>query len=279
MKPTKDYFVQCDTSDYPAWSLPEGPNPFLTLPADADTDIVLGSVQGRFPFASIVGIRGIVVDGAGRIFGVRSVTEISQSGYAAVGRVSLYGKRARVHTSDVMFRRPDGGLTKAYVLRLSHGAPIGREREAAVAQAIASDRTLRAYLEAVLFTDDDHSTPDGPVSGIPLQRNYSVCDFDAESVERIQARIATFRARAGELIDQCQFGDEQVGRYLWLSTQGHGVSFRDCIYDNGTHPRDENGSRVYNRELEDKVMGLCFSRDVGSGSDSYVSSKGKIIVS
>lgn len=87
------------------------------------------------------------------------------------------------------------------------------------------DKSLMGYLEAALFTatDDD---------GEPLdRRGYTIYDFAPEAVNTAKGDIAFYREAAGDFLDEAMVetgnGEEEFGRDLWFTANGHGVGFWD----------------------------------------------------
>jgi len=94
------------------------------------------------------------------------------------------------------------------------------------------DFTL-AYLECILWTENDESTPAG---GEPLDRNYTFDDFAPEAVERAAADCRRFqKENAPDLAryDHPQWTAAELGGHdLWLTRNGHGCGFwdrHDCL--------------------------------------------------
>jgi hypothetical protein len=78
----------------------------------------------------------------------------------------------------------------------------------------------RAFIEALLWSTNDESTPDG---GQPLDKNYSVGDFDEMSLAVIQSDCTGFECSYGHLYDD----PIQAGHDYALTRNGHGVGFWD----------------------------------------------------
>jgi len=90
------------------------------------------------------------------------------------------------------------------------------------------DTFTRAYLECILWAENDESTPSG---GEPLDKNYDVEDFAPEALERAIADCVAFQmANAGDLAqynDPRWSPDELGGHDLWLTRNGYGCGFWD----------------------------------------------------
>ena len=87
---------------------------------------------------------------------------------------------------------------------------------------------VRAYLECVLFTDNDESDESG---GEPLDRNYSIEAFDEDSIARARADCEAFQTIMADDLELTGCDDEQAGHDFWFTRNGHGVGFWDRGYD------------------------------------------------
>ena len=97
-------YAQATYSDG-CWHLSE--NSVWNLPAEGDA-LHLEVKHGPFPFASIASIRGVAISKRGKVFGIRTLSNIREDGYAHIGRVSLGGKSYRAFTDSRLFKRSDG---------------------------------------------------------------------------------------------------------------------------------------------------------------------------
>lgn len=108
---------------------------FAALPADANNGDIHFEVT-RWPgaFTSVRSVRALtVVDEAfdtahnadvpyamrRRVIGYRTLTEVSESGYTLVGRVSVHGLKRRAFTSDMLVLDAAGKLRKVAILYVS----------------------------------------------------------------------------------------------------------------------------------------------------------------
>lgn len=105
-------------SDNPVWNVP----PSI---GELRFDLTLTP----FPFASVRSVRGLAVDQWGRVYGIRTLLNARESGYALEGRVRLAGKRFRAFTSSQLFQRPDGSLCSVATLHVCLPGD-GKDREA-----------------------------------------------------------------------------------------------------------------------------------------------------
>jgi len=125
------------------------------------------------------------------------------------------------------------------------------------------DFTL-AYLECILWAENDESTPAG---GEPLDRNYNFDDFAPEAVERATADCRRFQAENAAdlaLYDHPHWTAAELGGHdFWLTRNGHGCGFWDC---NDCLP-EAAGERLTEAA---KKMGECYVT-VGDNENIYLS--------
>jgi hypothetical protein len=102
------------------------------------------------------------------------------------------------------------------------------EKHKAGALAYQVDTFTRAYLECMLWSSNDESTPQG---GEPLDKNYSPEDLALETLEQVKKDCADFCEQAGEALTRMEgYPKEaaaQAGHDFWLSRNGHGSGFFD----------------------------------------------------
>ena len=83
------------------------------------------------------------------------------------------------------------------------------------------DPFTRAYIEAMLW-----EASGGPNGDTPLDRNYSVEDFDPRSLKRIIADCAAFQEECSDWYDDAR----SAGHDFWLTRVGAGAGFWDGDY-------------------------------------------------
>lgn len=83
------------------------------------------------------------------------------------------------------------------------------------------DPFTRSYIETMLW-----ESTGGPNGDIPLDRNYSVEDFDPRSLKRIIADCAAFQKECSDWYDD----PKQAGHDFWLTRVGAGAGFWDGDY-------------------------------------------------
>src|SRR6266849_10223362 len=82
------------------------------------------------------------------------------------------------------------------------------------------------YLEAALWSSTDQSDDSG---GKPLDRRFTVRDFDQQSVDRAVRDCNSFIEKNREILSRVGH-DELNGHDFWLTRNGHGVGFWDRGY-------------------------------------------------
>lgn len=86
------------------------------------------------------------------------------------------------------------------------------------------DDFLKAYQAAAIWAETDDS-------GVPLDSNYSISDFCAESMELMKLSCAAFIAGNLSLLQgavwHSGYNWEQAGHDFWLTRNGHGAGFWD----------------------------------------------------
>jgi hypothetical protein len=106
------------------WTLPE--NPVWNVPAE---DVYFDMKKSRFPFASVIGVRGLAVDRDNRIYGIRSMTDVHEEGHDLEGRVSIGGKKYSAFTGKTTFLRPDGKYVDVATLHVRYPSTGGSKAE------------------------------------------------------------------------------------------------------------------------------------------------------
>lgn len=118
------------------------------------------------------------------------------------------------------------------------------------------DAFQRAYVEAALWSSTDNSDDSG---GEPLDKNYSVDDISAETLDQMIADCDDFREQFGELLDASGIDDEQAGHELWMSSNGHGSGFFDA----------DSIDEEFQEKLQDAAQSF-------GGFDLYIGDDGEI---
>jgi hypothetical protein len=90
----------------------------------------------------------------------------------------------------------------------------------------AMDTFTQQMLETALWSSNDESTPSG---GEPMDKNYSIEDFDPQSRTCLTREAKAFQQANAH--DLAIFGDDsKAGHYYWLDRNGHGSGFEDDDY-------------------------------------------------
>ena len=98
---------------------------------------------------------------------------------------------------------------------------------------------LNAYLECALWSSVDDSDE-------PLDSEYSITDFDSESLEKLKTHALKFFDENIDLINSAEnYSYESAGHDLWLTENGHGAGFWDRgLYDIGDELTKKAGDYV-----------------------------------
>ena len=115
-------YVQAVKENFSDLVVPE--NKIWNVP---DEDQTFEITHGKFPFASIIKLTGLAMTPGGKIFGMRSLTNMSEDGYVTRGRVSIGGKKYGAFTSDRIFTNKNGKLVKVPILYVCGIDPDGAE--------------------------------------------------------------------------------------------------------------------------------------------------------
>jgi len=89
------------------------------------------------------------------------------------------------------------------------------------------DAFTQSYIETLLWSENDESTPQG---GVPFDKNYDIDDIHPDSLEVIQRECKAFQTKlAGMDTDDMQAKD--FAHDFVLTRNGHGAGFWDGDYD------------------------------------------------
>jgi hypothetical protein len=97
-----------------SWTLP--PNDVWNLPDGVGE--VRGELRTFGPWSLPASYRALAVDSDCKVYGVRTLSHVRESGYALEGRVKVGGKSYRGFTSSQLFQRPDGSLVDVAVIHV-----------------------------------------------------------------------------------------------------------------------------------------------------------------
>lgn len=80
----------------------------------------VNSIRGELKTSGMwqlpVSYRALCVDSERNIYGIRTLTNVQQSGYEIEGRVSVNGKRVRGFSSSMLFYTPSGKLVDVAII-------------------------------------------------------------------------------------------------------------------------------------------------------------------
>ena len=92
-------------------------NPIWNPPAEGDEQRFEIKTYG--PWGIVSSIRGLVIDGRDRVYGMRTMHNPKETGYQMEGWVPVKGKKRRAFTSVADFLREDGSVIKVAVLHIT----------------------------------------------------------------------------------------------------------------------------------------------------------------
>lgn len=118
------------------------------------------------------------------------------------------------------------------------------------------DQFTSGYIDAMLFAETDFSDESG---GEPLDRNYSVDDFDLDSLKKIVVdcenfqeqniddimQVPDWKGRADSSGRDSYSGLESAGHDFYFTRQGHGTGFWDRGYDKDLMSRLTKASKSF----------------------------------
>jgi hypothetical protein len=88
-------------------------NDIWNIPSESE---VRGSIKTTGLWSIPVSYRALAMDMHGRVFGMRTMNRIHQSGYDLEGRVNVEGRSYRAFTSTKLFERTDGSLCSVAII-------------------------------------------------------------------------------------------------------------------------------------------------------------------
>lgn len=86
------------------------------------------------------------------------------------------------------------------------------------------DSFTRAYIEAMLWSSNDESTPSG---GEPLDSNYDINDLTPKCLDKCIEDCNKFQKENAELLSNNGCDDSKNGHNFWLNRNSHGSGFWD----------------------------------------------------
>lgn len=102
-----------------------------------------------------------------------------------------------------------------------------------MSESITIDDFTKAYIECMLWSTNDESTPEG---GEPLDTNYDIDDIAPEAMKKIVADCERFQRENAALLAEAEYKgarsrewskEELAGHDFWLTRVGHGCGFWD----------------------------------------------------
>ena len=99
------------------------------------------------------------------------------------------------------------------------------------------DELWNGYASAVLFTETDSD------SGEPLDSEYSVSDFDKETVTSSKKMLAEFYSKNKEAIEESGLDLDTIGNDIWYTRSGQGAGFFDHSLDEEVEEKLTKGAK------------------------------------
>jgi hypothetical protein len=93
------------------------------------------------------------------------------------------------------------------------------------------------YAEAVLFSENDLDTEES------LDSNYSISDFDKETVKSSKDMLSKFYNENKDAIDESGLDLETIGNDVWYTRAGHGAGFFDHNLDEEVEDKLTKGAK------------------------------------
>ena len=97
---------------------------------------------------------------------------------------------------------------------------------------------LNGYFSAILFSETDLDTEE------PLDQNYSISDFDKETVESSKKMLSTFYTKNKKAIEDSGLDLDTIGNDVWYTRAGHGAGFFDHNLDSDVEEKLTNGAKA-----------------------------------
>jgi hypothetical protein len=94
------------------------------------------------------------------------------------------------------------------------------------------------YASAILFSESDSDTEE------PLDENYSISDFDEETVKSSKDLIRKFYFENKEAIKESGLDLDTIGNDIWYTRAGHGAGFFDHSLDQDIEDKLTNGAKA-----------------------------------
>jgi len=97
---------------------------------------------------------------------------------------------------------------------------------------------LNGYFSAVLFAETDLDTEES------LDANYSMSDFDKETVESTKKMLSTFYSKNKKAIEDSGLDLITIGMDIWYTRAGHGAGFFDHSLDSDVEEKLTKGAKA-----------------------------------
>jgi len=103
---------------------------------------------------------------------------------------------------------------------------------------IEINELLNGYFSAVLFAEMDSDTEE------PLDGNYSMSDFDKETIDSTKKMLTTFYSKNKKAIKDSGLDLDTIGMDIWYARAGHGAGFFDHNLDSDVEQKLTKGAKA-----------------------------------
>ena len=100
------------------------------------------------------------------------------------------------------------------------------------------DSFFESYIETALWSSTDFD-------GNPLDDDYSIADFDQESLERLKAECNDFIESHSDILYEIDNSWEEIAHDFWLTRCGHGAGFWDGDYEKPYDKQLTDAAKAY----------------------------------
>jgi hypothetical protein len=97
---------------------------------------------------------------------------------------------------------------------------------------------LNGYFSAVLFAETDYDTEES------LDANYSMSDFDKETVDSTKKMLTDFYSKNKKAIKDSGLDLDTIGMDIWYARAGHGAGFFDHNLDSDVEQKLTKGAKA-----------------------------------
>jgi hypothetical protein len=133
-------------------------------------------------------------------------------------------------TNEVNSTANQKGMNVSYVSKFADGGETGEND--------AIEKLWNGYASAILFAEMDSDTEE------PLDENYSISDFDEETVTSSKNLIRKFYVENKNAIEKSGIDLDTIGNDIWYTRAGHGAGFFDHNLDEEIENKLTKGAKA-----------------------------------